>query len=239
MQALVKQPSEALKRQLPIEGAAAIVAIIDVTAASRGLVAGSAPIVAAGSLTAGALFIHVSGGTDGERYLITAQVEDAAGETREGELELVVLDGAWTTPDGGAPYLSIAEFVAKCGLEETVRMTDVDGSGRIDRGLLVGALGDAQAVADAFISAVYAVPLAEVPQIVKVAIADMARARLYPRGAPEGIDGARKAALALLERISKGQLPLPASAPIAAAPSSSPILIQPGRRQYPDGLKDY
>lgn len=239
MQALVKQPSEQLKRQLPIDGAAAIVTIIDVAAVSRGLVAGSEPLTVAGSLTAGALFVHLSGGTDGESYLITAQVEDANDEVREAELELTVIDGTWAKPDGGAGWLSIGEFVENFGLAEVVRMTDADGSGRIDRALLVKNLAAAQAVAEAYVSAAYSLPLDQVPEILKLAVADMARARLYPNGAPDGVGDAAKAAVRLLDQISKRQLPLPAAAPIAEAPSSSLILISPGERRYPDRLRDY
>jgi phage gp36-like protein len=238
---LVMQPSEALKKELPVPGAGAIASILAVSAESRGLVAGSAPIAAAGSLTAGMLFLDLSGGTDGERYLVTARVETAAGETREAELEVAIVDGAWAMPDGGAGYVSISDMVRKYGLEELVRMTDADGSGRIDRTLLVTALSDVQAVADAYIAARYQVPLASPPEIVKVAIADMARARLYPRGAPDGVAEAAKAGLRLLEQISKGSLQLPSlsSAPVAETPSTAPIAVSPGRRAYPDGLRDY
>jgi len=238
VETLLKQPSEALKRMLPFAGAAEIVRLIEVAAVARGLVSGSAALVVAGALTAGALFLDIAGGSDGERYLVTARAEDAGGEIREAELEVAVIDGAWTMPDGGAPYLSIAEFVAKFGLEETVRMTDAEGSGRIDRQMLVSALSGAQAIADVHISARYAVPLATVPEIVKVALGDMARARLYPRGAPEGVAEQAKAGLKLLERIGEGRLPLPALAPTPAAPSNSPILINQGHRQYPSGSLD-
>lgn len=118
-------------------------------------------------------------------------------------------------------------------------MTDSDGTGRIDRALLVNALGAVQAKADVYISARYKVPLDPVPEIVKVAIGDMARARLYPRGAPEGVSDDAKAAEKLLEKISDGRLPLPSAAALPQAASSAPILVSPGRRQYPNGLQDY
>lgn len=240
MQILVKQPSEALKKELPVPGAVGAIASIDaVTSVARGLVAGSAALTAAGSLTAGALFLHLEGGTDGERYLVTARVEDASGQSLEAELEVAIVDGAWAMPDGGAGYLDIKGFVDRFGLEEVVRMTDPDGTGRIDRQLLVSTLAAVQAVADAHIGARYAVPLDPVPEIVKVAIGDMARVRLYPREAPAGIAEQAKAALKILERIGEGRLPLGIAAAAVAAPSSAPIVVSPGVRQYPDGLKDY
>jgi phage gp36-like protein len=239
MQTHIKQPAEQLKRHVAFDGDAAIAAIVSVASVKRNLVPGSANLTVAGELAAGMLFVSLIGGTDGERYLVTARVEDAAGEIREAELEAAVIDAAWTMPDGGDGYLSIAEFVANFGLEEVVRMTDLAGDGRIDRDLLVNALAAVQAVADAYIANRYAVPLVEAPAVVKTAIADMARARLYPRGAPEGVSDAAKAALKLLERIGAGQLPLPALEAPAEAPSSAPIAVSAGTRQYPDGLSDY
>jgi phage gp36-like protein len=234
-----KQPSETVKRPLPVDGAGAIASIVQVAAMSRGLVAGSAPLSAAGSIEAGALFVELAGGTDGERYLVTAQVEDSAGELREAELEIAVLDYTWAMPDGGDGYVSIKYFVDLFGLEETVRMTDVAGSGRIDRAFLVSKLVAAQAVADAHLSARYAVPLAEAPELVKAAIADMARGRLYPNGVPDDVAKAAAAALRTLERISEGKLPLPSATPLEKVASSAPILVSAPPRTYPNRLADY
>lgn len=239
MQRLIKQPSEELKRAVAFGTAAPIAALVAVSAESRGLVAGSADLVVSGELGAGALFVRMGGGTDGESYLVTAKAEDQDGQRLEAELELAVVDGAWSMPDGGAGYLSIAEFVARFGLEETIRATDEEGSGRIGRDKLVQALSSAQAIVDVYISNRYSVPLGTVPEIVKVAIGDMARARLYPRGAPDGVAEAAKAAEKRVEKIGEGKMPLPAATPLAAAPSSAPVLVSPGRREYPNGLQDY
>jgi len=240
MQSLIKQPSEQLKKGLAFDTSAAIMSIIDVSAAKRGLVTGSAGLVVAGELVAGIMFVTMSGGTDGERYLITGKAEDADGQDLEAELEVAVIEGAWSTPDGGDGYLTIDAFVRKFGIDEVVRMTDVSGTGRIDRDLLINALSDFQAIADSYIGARFAVPLADAPELVKTIVADGARARLYPNGAPEGVADAAKAALKLLDQISKGQLPLPSLTAQAPAPDTpTPIAVSPGSRQYPDGLQDY
>ncbi len=239
MKTIIKQPSEAVFEPMTFGGISTISTLVSVTAISRGLVTGSAALTVAGNLFANALTIEISGGTDGERYLVTAIADDAEGQRREEEFEVAVLDLTWTMPDGGAPMLSIAEFVARFGIEEVVRMTDERGDGRIGRERLIGALTDAQADAEAHIVERYALPLAEVPVLIKSAIADIARGRLYPGTAPDGVASLAKAALRKLENIKDGRLSLPGAASASATASEAPILFHSGGRTYPDGLKEF
>lgn len=238
MQAVVKQPAEQLRVPLPFAGA--VDSLGPIGAVARGLVQGALPLGVIGSVFGGAASATVTGGSDGERYLVTALAQTADGQQLETEIEVVVIDGDWTMPDGGAPYLSIEDFVRRFGLPEVVRMTDADGSGRIDRELLVAKLVDAQAIVEAHLAGRYQLPLAEVPLIVKKAIADLARTSLYPNGAPEGVGDEAKAAMRMLERIQSGQLAVPSATPLApAAAGTDPVLFVPGCKAYPDGLKDF
>lgn len=232
----VKQPADVTRLQPAFGGIATVVQ--DVVTERRGAPGGT--LIATAHVETGAVIVVASGGADGERYLITVRAELADGQIEEQELDLAIVDGAWAMPDGGAPYLSIADFVARFGFDETVRMTDGEGAGRIDRDLLVNALADAQAVADAYLSVRYAVPLASVPPIVAMAVADLARARLYPRGAPEGIADAAKLAEQRLKSIQTGAMSL--GLPVADTPAvaeEAPIVFMPGKRAYPDGLECY
>ncbi|WP_343526944.1 DUF1320 domain-containing protein [Sphingomonas sp.] len=238
---IIKQPGETLRPAVAFFGNASIAAIQGVTVIARGLVPGAVALVASATLVGGVVTLALSGGSDGERYAVTIRADDAHGQTLESETEVVLIESTWATPDGGAGWLSIAALVKRFTLDEVVRMTDADGSGRIDRDLLIGALVDAQAIAEAHIASRYALPLATVPRILEMAVGDLARARLYPRGAPEGIADQAKAAMALLVRIQEGKatLGLPAAAVPAEAVSDTPIVIAPGRRAYPTGLDDY
>lgn len=232
---ILKQPAEVLHQPVRFAALEQPSAIVSATAAARGLLAGAAALVVAAALADGGALVTISGGSDGEHYLITVRAAGADGAVAETELEVAVIDTAWTMPDGGAPYLSIAEFAARFGLREVVAMTDGDGSGRIDRTLLVAKLIDAQAVADAHIAARYLVPLDPVPLIVKKIVGDLARAALHPDGTTEEA----KLAMRMLERIQAGTMPIPAATPPAVPPAEATILIAPGQRVYPDGLAGY
>ena len=239
MKSLIKQPAETIHEPMTFGGVATISALISVGAVSRGLVAGSAALTVTTVLFADALTLEISGGTDGELYLITAIADDDDDQRREEEVEVSVIDYSWAMPDGGAPMLSIADFVAMFTLEEVVRITDHLGNGRIGKDLLVGALVAAQAQVEAHISARYQLPLSTVPELIRTAIADIARARLYTGEAPKGVGDQAKAALRTLERIQSGAMPLPGAPPAAAATSETPILFHSGGRAYPDGLADF
>lgn len=239
VETVLKQPAEVLRRHVTFNGVSTVTALHSVEIAARGLVAGGEALGVVPQIFANAVTLVISGGVDGERYLVTALADDADGARAAAELEIVVIDAAWVMPDGGAPYLTIAEFVDRFGLPEIVRATDPDGSGRIDRAMVVNALVNAQAVADAHIAGRYAVPLADVPLIVKKIVGDLAMAELYPAGAPDGLDRQAQASTRMLERIQSGAMPIPAATPPVQATGNDEILIAPGRRAYPDGLAGY
>lgn len=239
MQSLIKQPAETLHESMLFGGISTISALISVAAVARGLVSGSAALAVTPTLFAGALTLAIAGGSDGERYLITAIADDADGARREAEIEVAVLDHAWVMPDGGAPMLSIIEFVDRFGIDEVVRMTDTRGDGRIGKATLVNALTDAQAQVEAYVGSRYALPLDSIPTLLKMAVGDIARGRLYAGAVPDGIDRTAKAAVAMLIRIQDGKLPITGAGSISAEQSDAPVSFISGGRTYPDGLADY
>jgi phage gp36-like protein len=239
VETILKQPAEMLRHSLRVAALSYPSAIDAVSVAPRGLVPGAPPLVATALLDAGAVLVDLTGGGDGERYLVTVRIHNAAGEIAEAELDVAVVEGAWAMPDGGTGYLSISDFVDRVGLPEVIAATDATGEGRIDRAMLISVLTDAQAIVDTYFASRYLVPLADPPIIVKKIVADLARVALYPRGAPDGIADQAKASTKLLERIQAGQVQIPVASPPSPAVSENPILIAPGRRAYPDGLMGY
>lgn len=226
----LKSPQETLVEDLGLAQA-----IVSVTSEARGLVSGSASLDLDDAIVAGRASLSIGGGSDGELYLITALL-DTVGASRDTQIELAVLDGSWTMPGGGAPMLSIEAFVDRFGLDEIILLTDA-GDGRIDRKMLIGALSDAQAQAEAYLADRYTLPLATVPQLVEMAVADIAHARLYRRELPKNVEDAQKIAMRNLEAIGSGKIKL--GIPLAPSTTSDPVLIAPGRPVYGDRLKGY
>ena len=239
VETILKQPGETLQRQVRFTALAAVASLGAVSVVPRGLVTGAEAVMVGTALFDGAVTVEISGGSDGERYLVTVRAQDAAGAIEEAELDIAVLDGAWAMPDGGAPYLTIAEFVDRVGLPEVISLTDGTGEGRIDRAMLVKKLIDAQSIVDSHLAGRYLVPLINPPLIVQKYVTDLALAALYPGGAPDGVAEERKQTLRALERIQTGVATIPAETPPAPAVSEQPVLISPGQRAYPDGLAGF
>ena len=233
---LVKTPAEALVHAVDLGGRAVAPGVPEVIA--RGLVAEAVPLAVAALPIAGNLAVTLSGGTDGEVYqiMLTASLDD--GSARDVPIELAVIAGDWTMPDGGAPMLSVAGFVARVGRDQVLRLTDM-GDGRIDTGLVINALIDAQAQAEAYLAGRHALPFATVPTLVTAIVADLARAALYEDELPDNVEKKRAIALKNLDAIRKGDLRLGAEAPPQTAAASDPVRFNSGQLTYPDGLKDY
>jgi phage gp36-like protein len=222
-------------------GSEAIQSVESVAIAARGRVPAVLPLVVGDQGFAGQLVrTRLDDGTDGESYLVTVRVATASGQRAEVEAEFVVVDLSWIYADGATPYLSVREFVEWTGYEEAVRLTDELGIGRVDKPRLVAAIEDAQAVADGWLAARYAVPIAApVPRLVKSAVLDLARRRLYRLEPPDGVKTAAAEALATLKAIGSGVMKLPQAEEPAAAPTAAdPVRFSGAARTYTDGSLD-
>ena len=218
------------------------VSVDSVVIEPQGRVPGSAALTSSHMVSAGLVTLTLIGGSDGERYDVSVRVNHAGGGSSERRITVAVFDAAWAMEDGSPGWLTLTEFIAKLGLEETVTATDPDGSGVIDRIFLIGALRDAQAECEANVASRYALPLIHIPSMLKTAVADLARVRLYPRGLPDGADAAARAARANLTRIGSGAMNLPGVGGVAVEQvnnSADGISFTSGGRAYPGGLAEY
>ena len=203
--------------------------IVSVTITPRGRVTEVTPLTVAAQ-HAGSTYalISLDGGTDGELYLIECLVTTGDGEYGQ-RSEVLCIDLSWRIPGIALPsYVDIARFVARAGIDLSIRLTDEDGRGAIDAERLERALLDAQALVDSYLAAKYAVPLAlPAPDPIPTITYDLAVARLYSGELPAQLEAREQAARKLLADLAQGKAVLTVPvAPTAAAPM--PVLVQPG-----------
>jgi phage gp36-like protein len=242
--AQLKDTASALVLTVPFEQP--VVAVVSVEVEAHGYVPGAAQLVDAASIQSGALLLTLNGGADGELYTITARAEFDGGVEAERQLQVMVVTKDWAMPAigtaaGVAGWLDLHEFIDRFGLDETISATATEAGGALDRAFLIAKLQDAQAEAEANVAARYALPLVDVPAILKTAVGDLARARLYRRGVPDEVAENAKIQRRLLERISSGSLPLPLpqGSQAAEADESVPASGWSGGRTYTNGLDDF
>lgn len=233
---LIKTPAETILHPIDLGGRGA--AIGQIATGMRALVGPGALLAVEAEPVDGNIDLSISGGTDGEEYAVTIPVTLADGQTLEPVVEVTVVGASWSMPDGGAPMLSVAEFVRRIGRDKVLRLTDM-GDGRIDQGLVVSALVDAQAQAEASLAGRYALPMQVVPSLVVAIISDLAHAALFEHEVPDNVDKKRTIALRNLDQLRKGETTLGVQAAAQTAAPVDPVRFDPGTRAYPDGLKDY
>lgn len=118
-------------------------------------------------------------------------------------------------------YATQADLEARFGAEEVLQLADRNGDGVIDAGVIDQALADADAEIDGHLGSRYQLPMAAVPQIIKVYACDIARYRLYANAATEEVRNRYLDALKYLRLAAEGKVMIgPSSngaAPIEAA----------------------
>jgi phage gp36-like protein len=214
-----------------------------VVAAKRGL-AGPALTVIDQAVQGAWVRLQLAGGVDGETYLVTVRATSIDGEALEQDGEIEVVDLTFTVPDGISSYASIADYVDRFGVEETVRLTDERRAGVIDKVRLLRALKDAAALADAYLAARYAIPVVPIPPLLSQLVCDLARRRLHSVAATEEVVKAFELALKMLSDIGKGFAGLPNAPEIggtqgAVSGSNSLMFDAPDRQFTTDSLMSF
>ena len=232
MSPVIKQPSEVRVVSLPVDLDGATIASVGGTAVTaRGLAAG--PMLAVDDvITSGAVAqLRLSGGADGEMYLITALGTDSTGQEWQAEGEVQVVDLTWTVPDAApdlVSYIDPPAFAARIGVAELVELTDEAGTGVVGRGRLMAALADTAAEIDSRLGVRWRLPLATVPPVLEGIAADITHAGLHRSVMPDAVAARAKAARMKLKDMAEGRMALP-GAVLVGAPSAAPR-VHPGRR---------
>lgn len=129
-------------------------------------------------------------------------------------------------------YFARQDYVDRHGEQELLQLTDRDGDGIEDSGVLDKAAADADAEINAYLGARYALPLASTPELLKRIARDLVRYFLFDQRAPEEVRLRYQRAIKLLESIRNGDtsLGLPAlSTPAGGGVIGDEILVSGGQ----------
>jgi phage gp36-like protein len=240
MRTVLKDPATAVQVSVAFVGIVTSLTSVDV--ARYGYVPGSADLQVQHAVGVSTVQLTLDGGADGELYTLNIRAAINDGDEAEQQLSIFCLGRDWSmSGTGDQGWLTTHEFIDRFGLDETISATASDAGGALDRAFLVAKLQDAQAEAEANIGTKYALPLAQVPAILKTVVADLGRARLYRRGVPDEVAENAKVQRRILERISTGSLNLPVSSGSVAQAVESDIPVSgwSGGSAYPDKLVGY
>lgn len=113
-------------------------------------------------------------------------------------------------------YLTPAEYVERFTAPEAVRLTDVTRSGSPDLVRIATNINDAATYADAFLAGRYPLPFTNPPELLRKAVADLAREALHGTKPTEAVTLAADRARTLLRDLSAGRANLPPGADGAA-----------------------
>jgi len=140
-------------------------------------------------------------------------------------------------------YAVKQDMIDRFGETELVQLTNKDNNAAtsIDDPALEQALIDASAEIDGYLSGRYALPLANVPQVLKRNACDIARYHLYDDRVTEQVAKRYESTVAYLRSVGKGDISLgldAAEQPAAAA--GGPKADDAGERTFTrDTLSDY
>lgn len=138
-------------------------------------------------------------------------------------------------------YATLADLTSRAGETELRQIADRDRDGVPDPAVVDAALADARDAIDGYIGARYALPLAEVPPLVRVWAVAIARHILHRNGAPEHVVQDYKDAIAALKDVARGLITLPVAEGAAApAPVAGEVLAaHPPQVFTPDRLRGW
>lgn len=107
-------------------------------------------------------------------------------------------------------YAQVSDLVSRFGQTEIVQLTDraTPPTGAINTAVAEGALSDADAEIDAYLTGRYSLPLASVPPVLSRIACDIARYRLWDDQAPEEVRARYEDARRILEAIAAGRVTL-------------------------------
>jgi phage gp36-like protein len=105
-------------------------------------------------------------------------------------------------------YAMPQDYFSAFGEQEAIQLTDRQGVGAVDGGVLAAALASASGVMDGYIGGRYALPLSTTTPLLKKVCLDLARFELHGNQAGDIVVERKKDAYRTLEGVSRGGVDL-------------------------------
>lgn len=130
------------------------------------------------------------------------------------------------------PYATVADLQDRLGEARLVQLTDLQSPplGLVDQAVASKALDDAAAEIDGYLVGRYALPLATVPQVLRVHALTLAHARLLGERASEIDRDEVKAAREFLDRVAQGRINLIPPSAVPPAAGAGNVIFSPGAK---------
>lgn len=135
-------------------------------------------------------------------------------------------------------YATQQDLIDRFGTTELAQLTDPVAGTTIDTTVVARALADADADIDTRLAAYYVLPLAAVPAVLVRVAADLARYYLWDVRATDQVRNRYKDAIALLDKIGKGDVQLPGNALLTLGSAAVAVAVRTSDRQFSTALLD-
>lgn len=103
------------------------------------------------------------------------------------------------------PYITQADLETRYGAAHILQLSDRDGDGSHDTGVIDAAIADAESVTDSYLSERVTVPLESPSNDLKKIVCDIARKHLHTDAAPDEVKQAFGRAMKRLRDFAAGQ----------------------------------
>jgi phage gp36-like protein len=133
------------------------------------------------------------------------------------------------------PYVSATDLGNRIGIDQLTRLSDRDGDGVADTGVIDAAIAEADGVIDGYLAGRYDLPLSSPPALLTTVACDLILYALHPWGAPEDIRNRRNDAIKMLESIANGKLVLDGRTPSTDTPQwgdALPVMTDPRKMGF-------
>lgn len=134
-------------------------------------------------------------------------------------------------------YCTQADLIERFGAAEITQLSDRAGLGTLDSAVIDGAIADADAEIDGYLSGRYALPLANVPLVMTRLACDIARYWLFGQDTTDLVKARYDQAISYLGKVAAGTITLGPDATGAEPESQSgTALLQSDSRVFAAGM---